>query len=225
MEFSVGYQLAEPGGVSFVEVVREYRDRVAEVYFSWPETPSGRSRMGYQKGRFPAWGWQRLETDLRTLRDLGVGLDLLLNASCYGGGQAISRALEREVLAILTSLEAWVGGAGAVATASPAIAFIVKRARPRLEVRASVNLRIATVEGLEYLADVFDGYYVSRDANRDLRTLQRLKGWADRMGKRLYFLANSGCLRHGSGQTFHDNLVAHDEELAQEKNLPRFFVP
>jgi len=33
-------------------------------------------------------------------------------------------------------------------------------------------------------------------------------------------LANSGCLRFCSGQTFHDNLVAHEDEVDETVNIP-----
>ena len=49
-----------------------------------------------------------------------------------------------------------------------------------------------------------------------------LKEWADAAGKKLIIQANSGCLANCSGQTFHDNLVAHESEICEIKNLDDF---
>ena len=95
---------------------------------------------------------------------------------------------------------------------------------PNIEVRSSVNMKIGTVKGMEYLADLFDSFHVQRDYNRDLARLKELKEWADAAGKKLILLANSGCFAHCSGQTFHDNLVAHEAEICEVNNL-RDFTP
>jgi len=221
MHLSVGYQLAEAGEESFVETVREFRAAVTEVYFPWVGAPSGRPPIGRTGTPLDLHAVKQLESDLVAMRALGVRLNLLLNANCYGA-RAISRDLEREVIARLSRLDTLVGGIETVTTASPAIAFIVKQHRPEVEVRASVNMRIGTVEGMQYLAEVFDSYCVSRDVNRDLDQWRRLKRWADGAGKRLHLLVNSGCLRHCSGQTFHDNLVAHEADGARLDPLPGF---
>jgi collagenase-like PrtC family protease len=75
---------------------------------------------------------------------------------------------------------------------------------------------------MEYLQDLFDSFHVQRDYNRDLARLKELKEWADGHGKKLIMLANSGCFRDCSGQIFHDNLVAHESEICEIKNLADF---
>lgn len=161
------------------------------------------------------------EADLAALRAMGLRLDLLFNANCYGG-EAMSTALEEEVVRVLRRLAEVAGGADVVTTTSPAVAWIVKRHFPAIDTRASVNMRIGTVAGMQYQAHLFDSYHVQRDFNRDFDRLHALKAWADSAGKRLCMLANSGCLRHCSGQTFHDNLVAHETEVSRADNLPGF---
>ena len=47
------------------------------------------------------------------------------------------------------------------------------------KMRASVNMRVGTIQGMQYLAHLFDGYYVQRDHNRDITHLAELKEWAD----------------------------------------------
>jgi len=217
MKFAVGYQLAETHEASFVEVVGEFRESIDEVYFPWVAMPSGRPPIGL--GDPSAAG--RLEADLCALREMGIRLDLLLNANCYGP-DAASRKLQRTVTDLLDRLAEKVGGVETVTTASPAVAHVVKTHAPNVEVRASVNMRIGTPAGMQYVADLFDAYTVRRECNRDLARLGRLKRWADDHGKRLVLLANSGCLADCPGQTFHDNLVAHQADRAETDDLPGF---
>jgi len=218
MRFAVGYQLAEEGEEPFVAMVRDYAAHVAEIYFPWMGMASGRSPLSVRRGYVDWTAQERLETELRTLREMGIRLDLLFNASCYGG-RAISQHLRNEVVSVLEHLADAVGGGQIVTTTSPAVAHMVKDSFPGIEVRASVNMRIGTVKGMEYVADLFDAYHVQREHNRDLTYLRELQAWADREGKALVMLANSGCLSHCSGQTFHDNLVAHEAEVAEMHNL------
>ena len=216
MKFAVGYQLPAPDEEPFSEIVREWHDHVAEVYFAAPGAPSGRSPLPDD-----ADSRRRFYDDLSALREMGVGLDLLLNANCYGG-PAMSRSLEGDIADELARLCELAGGVEVVTTTSPAIAEMVRRAAPNVEIRASVNMRLGTIDAMEHLAALFDGYYVQRDFNRDLPHLRRLRTWADRAGKRLYMLANSGCLAFCAGQTFHDNLVAHEREVAVADNIDGF---
>lgn len=218
MKFAVGYQLPGEDDEPMVEIIADYAEHIAEVYFPWADLPSGRAPLASRRG-YTDWTAQReLERDLVRLRELGMRLDLLFNAACYGG-RAISEWLENQVRSVLEYMEAGVGGADIVTTTSPFVARTVKRYFPEVEVRASVNMRIGTIKGMQYLADVFDSYHVQREHNRDLPYLRELKAWADAAGKRLIMLANSGCMIHCSGQSFHDNMVAHEAEIDECRNV------
>jgi collagenase-like PrtC family protease len=96
-----------------------------------------------------------------------------------------------------------------VTAASPFIARTVKKAFPDIEVRASVNMRLATLQAVQYLAPWFDSYYIGRDVQRNLATVERFSKWCRANGKKLCMLANSGCLRNCPWQTYHDNLISH----------------
>ena len=215
MKFAIGYN---PDGADFPDLVGDYREHVAEVYFPWVGAASGRAAIGLRRGAADWNAQTRLEEDLLALREMGVKLALLFNANCYGG-RAISRSLENEVVSILDYLESLIGGADIVTTTSLAVARTVKKRFPRIEVRASVNMRIGTVQGMDYVSGLFDGYYIQRDVQRDLAHVRRLKAWADAHGKGLYMLANSGCLYCCPGQTFHDNMVAHESEIDETRNI------
>lgn len=203
MKFSVGYQQND----SWIDAILANRASVYECYFSFGTMPSGRHGV--------CDAMHQLD-DLGRMADGGVALNILFNANCYGA-RAESRDLFGEVG---DALERFSEGCmlKSVTTTSPLIARFVKENFPDLKTRASVNMEIGTVEGMEYLADRFDGYYVKRELNRNLGAFAALKSWADANGKELFMLANSGCLNNCSSHVFHDNLVAHETEIAKEDN-------
>ena len=221
MKFAVGYQLPEADEEPFVDIVGDYADHIAEVYFPWADLPSGRAALLSRRGHTDWSGQRRLEADLLAVREMGIRLDLLFNAACYGR-YAASEFLANRVISVLEHLERIAGGADVVTTTSPAVAWTIQRHFPGVEVRASVNMRIGTVAGMEYVEDLFDSFCVQREHNRDPGRLQELKAWADAHGKGLTMLANSGCLAHCSGQAFHDNMVAHEAEIDETAPLAGF---
>ena len=221
MKYSVGFQLYEHGEEPFSDIVRIYRDHISEVFFAWQDIATGRSAIATRHG-YTDWSAQsRCEAELRKIKDMGVKLDLLFNGNCYGE-YAISEKLANTVVSLIEYLGSVDCAVDIVTTASPAIAHTIKKYFKDIEVRASVNMRIGTVKGMEYLSDLFDSFHVQREYNRDIEHLKILKEWADANGKKLIMLANSGCFRECSGQSFHDNLVAHEAEVCEVKNLDDF---
>jgi len=219
MKFAVGYQMPGDTGMSFVDIVAKYREHVAEVFFPWLDFKTCRSAINERDGYVDWSAQEALESDLKALKDMGVKLDLLFNANCYGA-DAMSQRLSNKVVSIVEYLQDRLGGLEIATTASPAIAHILKTELPGVEVRASVNMKIGTVKGMRYLADLFDSFHVQREYNRDLERIAELKAWAAANGKKLVMLANSGCMANCSGQVFHDNMVAHEAEIAERKNIP-----
>ncbi len=217
MKFSIGYQLPGEGGERFSDVVREYSPQIAEVYFPWADQPSGRAALNVRRGYVDWKAQEEMEAELREICGMGVRLNLLFNASCYGG-RAISEHLEHQVASVIEHLSEILGRLDGVTTASLAVANTMKRHFPDVKVRASVNMRIGTVHAMEYVGHLFDEYCVQREMNRDIEKIRELRRWADANGKGISILANSGCLRHCSGQTFHDNLVAHEQEVDETRN-------
>ena len=69
---------------------------------------------------------------------------------------------------------------------------------------------------MEKLFDLFDGFYLMREYNYNLLHIAKLRRDLDAVGKKLYLLANSGCMSYCPGQTFHDNLVAHEDEVGKQ---------
>lgn len=210
MKFAVGYRLAEDEPGFFADIVRDYREHVAEVYFAWPGEPSGRAPL-------PEEAAGQVAEELARIKRLGVRLNLLLNANCYGD-RALAQAFVEDITALVGRLCDTVG-LDAVTTASPLVARVMRRGFPSLDVRASVNMRLGTVKALAYVASDFTSYCVQREFNRDPERLAELQDWADENGKHLHVLANSGCLNFCAAQTFHDNIVAHETEVNRHDNV------
>ena len=221
MKFAVGFQLYGNDEEPFSELVKEYKEKISEVFFAWQDTPSCRSGITTRHG-YTDWSAQkRTEEELRAIKALGIKLDLLFNANCYGE-YAISEKLANEVISQIEYLNDTAGGIDIITTTSPAIAHTVKKNFPDIEVRASVNMRIGTIKGMEYLCDLFDSFHVQREYNRDLKQIKELREWADSVGKKLVILANSGCFSHCSGQIFHDNMVSHESQICEVANMKDF---
>ena len=215
--FAVGYQQPE-NGERFSDIVADYQPQVGEVYFAWVGTPSGRPILGAHDDDSDAIQ-DVLEEDLKALRQLGVKLDILFNANCYGA-HAFSRELENNVRGVMDYLGELGCQPDIITTTSPAIAHISKTHFPAVEVRASVNMRIGSTQAMSYVDDLFDSFYLQRDRQRDLRHVASVHQWCERHHKKLCLLANSGCLKYCPGQTFHDNFLAHIAKVETMDNLP-----
>lgn len=209
--FSVGFRIMPDESELFSKIVSDYRDSITEVYFAWPGEPSGRSPVAIQHGTL---FWE----EIRRIASLGIGLNLVLNAACYGS-KALARDLAEHIEMQVGRAES-IGLLSAVTTMSPLVARTVRRYYPHIDLRASVNMRLGTVKGMEYVADLFTSYNIQREYNRDPERLHELGQWAEQHGKRLHVLANSGCLNFCSFQTFHDNVVAHENEMRNPEPIP-----
>ena len=218
MKFAIGYQHMEDGE-PLSAIVADYRSHVSEVYFPWTGQASGRPPLGNALDE-PAEAFQQvLEEELTIFRRMGVKLDLLFNANCYGE-RAVSISLEKEVVSIIDHLGSFGCAPEIVTTTSLMIARTIKKHFPEIDVRASVNMRLGTVQAMGYVQDLFDSFYLQRDLQRHIAYVKEVRGWCDRHGKKLCLLANSGCLRFCPGQTFHDNLIAHSAGAEKMANLP-----
>ena len=211
MKLAVGYQ--QTPSHSLIESVKKYSANIAEVYFAWPGEPSGRMPLGLDGAASAPEIQARLEADLCEIRRMGIRLNLLFNASCYGEW-TVSEALASRVRALLGHLHERFG-IGVVTTCSLMIAALVKESFPDIATCASVNMRIGTIQAATQVGAYFDEYLLQRDYNRDLAHLAAFKAWCDRNGKRMELLANSGCMAFCAGQNFHDNLVAHEAAASQ----------
>lgn len=218
MKLFVGYQMCATD--SFLNRILANRQKIQEVYFSWDTMPSGRSIVGLQQDLYPWEAGARQREELAKIANAGIGLNLLLNANCYGA-QSLARSFYQSTGDLVDYL-ARENNLVSVTTTSPVIGRFLRENFPGLDIRASVNMEIGTPEGMDYLSDSFDSYYVKRELNRDMETLRRLRRHADETGKKLYMLANSGCLNHCSARQFHDNLVAHEQEIARMDNAFTF---
>lgn len=217
MKYMVGLQNANR---DLLDCILENRQHIYEVYFSWGEFPNGRSNQ-LESSVYTPWQLQDMQREaLKELSEKGIALNLLFNANCYGK-DAQARSFFNKVGTVIDHVQQTYG-LQSVTTTSPLIAKFIKNNFPGLEVRASVNMEIGTVEAMSYLSEHFDSFYMQRELNRDFDSIQKLHAWCEENGKRLFLLANSGCLNHCPARNFHDNLVAHETEIAQMDNAYEF---
>lgn len=217
MKYMVGLKSAD---YQLLECIKANKQNIYEVYFSWGDMPNGRTSQ-IESDIYTQWEMQDMQRSaLKELSQEGIALNLLFNANCYGKDSQ-SRAFFHKVGTIIDYV-AETYGLQSVTTTSPLIAKFIHNNFEDIEVRASVNMEIGTVQGMEYLAEYFDSYYMKRELNRDFEAIQVLHKWCDENGKKMYMLANSGCLNFCSAHNFHDNLVAHEAEIAQMDNAYEF---
>jgi collagenase-like PrtC family protease len=221
MRFSVGYKFFDENDNPMAESLCKMAERIEEVYFPWNDTETCRASLVNDRGYINWDGQAFMENDLRMLKDHNIKLNLLLNANCYGE-KSISNYLKNYVCSIIEHIQDDAGGLDFVTTTSPFIARMVKKNFPEVKTRASVNMRIGNIIGMRYLEELFDGFYIQRDYNRNLVHLKEVKEWTDSKGKTLHLLANSGCMKFCSGQVFHDNVVAHEKYIKEIQNVEDF---
>lgn len=82
-------------------------------------------------------------------------------------------------------------------------------------------MRLRNTLALEYLAPLYDSYYICRDVQRDLPTFRKMAAWCKDHDKKLCMLANSGCVRNCPWQVFHETLLSHNFIKACEEMGPQ----
>lgn len=218
VKFSVGYQLFKND--KFIDEIVKFKESISEVYFSWGDFPNGRN---LQTERLDMFSWQAQQKQMQDLKKLSeekIGLNLLFNGNCYGKDSQ-SRAFFEKIGDTVDFIKDSYG-LNSVTTTSPLIAKFLKNNFENLHIRASVNMEIGSIEGMKYIADYFDSFYMKRELNRNFDAIKKLHSWCSDNGKELYLLANSGCLNNCSVHNFHDNLVAHENEISKMDNAYDF---
>lgn len=217
MQYMVGLQFTSD---EFLQCIEENKEHIYEVYFSWGDFPNGRNSQ-IESSLFLPWELQQRQIEvLRRMADSDIKLNLLFNGNCYGA-DSLSRVFYNKIGDTVDYISTNFG-LNSVTVTSPLIAKFIKSNFEGIEVRASVNIGIGTTQGMDYVADCFDSYYMQREYNRDFKKIKELKDWCDNNGKELYVLANSGCLNFCSTHTFHDNLVAHEVQISKMDNAFSF---
>ena len=218
INFSVGYQFCKDS--RWIDSIIHFRERIHEVFFSIVGVPNGRTGIPLFAGKFSLEEQkEKLHLDLTKLNDAGLKFNILYNASCYGkDGQSSvffdNVVKEVEYYRTHFNLES-------VTTTSPFIAEVIKRNFPTLLTRASINMGISSILAMDYVSNVFDGFYLKQEHNRNISLIRKVKKWCDENGKQLFMLANSGCLNDCAIHFFHNNLAAHSDEISNvDKRYP-----
>lgn len=218
-KYAVGHYLSpdQNSPKSFRSLMKLYADRLLEVYFSWPTINNAHG------WRYQMREKERLFADLKYCKEHGMLLDLLCNATCYAE-KSFTREQRMEMIECVKELEGEGLRPDIVTTTSPYIAKVFKSFLPGIEVRASVNMRLRSTIAFEYLEELFDSYYICRDAQRDMPTILMFEKWCKEHDKKLCMLANSGCLRNCSFQVFHETLISHGFQEKQKEMYAQNFA-
>ncbi|HPO90576.1 MAG TPA: hypothetical protein P5239_06140 [Victivallales bacterium] len=218
-KFAIGYQ--EPlNGEDFISIVNDYKENISEVYFAWPGMPSGRPSLKNNTSS-KVNHIEKLLYNISEIQKLGVKLNILFNATCYGS-KSLSEEFKKEILRITEKVISYIGTLDIMTTSSIAIAWVFKKYFPKVEVRASINMKIGFPESMSYISDLFDSFHLQRDFQRDIAYVKEVKKWCKSQKKKLCILVNSGCLYSCPAQLFHDNIVAHSIEISSKKVIDGF---
>ena len=188
----------------FVAACTPHVARIREVFFAWPGVLSCRPAPDFTDELK-----NRLFADLAWCRSQGILLDTLFNCNCYGD-LAISPDLAEFVTTTLKDMEAKGLFPDIVTTTSPFIATVLRQRFPQVKIRLSVNMRVHGTLGFEYVDELFDSFYLTRERQRELPFVRETAVWAKAHGKIVGLQVNSGCLRQCPFQQFHDNLHGHN---------------
>lgn len=209
-KFAVGHFLNNDKCV-FQDMAGRYLDHIQEIFFSWPELKNARRMAGDPEALKDV-----IAADMRWARSKGLSLDLLINAMCYGD-EAFTPEQHARVTGALADMDRRGILPETVTVISPYLAQIIKREFPKIDIRASVNARVDSIISMEYMAPMFDSYYISRDLQRDLPTLRAFRKWTRDHGKKLCMLANGSCLRNCPFHFFHETLNSHGLDRTVEE--------
>jgi len=206
MRFHIGYQNEQ----QFKKFILDHSDQLSELYFPWETFTTGRGVSNSRELQ------EKMESDLAEFSRAGIDLCLLLNGNCYGSA-SLSRSFFQRLGDTVDHIREKFN-LRSVTTASPLIAKFLHKNFPGLHLQASVNMEIGTPEGVEYILDYFDSFYLKREYNYKMDAIVRMRDFCHSYDKKLFLLANSGCLNYCSARTFHDNLVAHQHEISEMDN-------
>ncbi|MBE9574460.1 MAG: hypothetical protein IMF20_04950 [Proteobacteria bacterium] len=217
--FSVPYN-QDP---SIINAYRDRRDHVRDVYL--PASPSfftsGRDSFLTQSGcpdrtsrlaRISDPGYdQEVQDIIDVLRPAGIGVDLLLNASC-DSGRFVN---EREFARLIEYISSFRHLSGVTLT-NAYYARQIKEILPYLEIKASVIAGIDTVRKAMYW-EAFakpDVIGVASDVNKSLPLLRNIRR---AVHANIQVIVNSGCMHGCPFFSQHYNYLSHVPRSATKK--------
>ncbi len=196
IQYSIGYNQ----DIKMLEFLDSYTEHIESIYFPMPETylPSGRN-MPFEKGYH-----KNIKTIIKKCADIGIGSQILLNATCEGTSCANTIHMKKVVNYLKT-----LSGTGlkSAAITNPFYITDIKKEIPELELHSSINCYTSNIEQALYLKDMgIDVLTIDRDINRDIGLIKRIK---KATGLKIKLLANEGCLSNCPFRKMHFNSLAH----------------
>jgi collagenase-like PrtC family protease len=202
MKFSIGYNHDK----KILALLDAYRDHIESFYFPIPRPYVGSGRQIPQQSGYV----NEIPEILRKCCALNIRSQLLLNATCEGESGLERKFFSRIVAYIRTLRNA---GLKSVVVTNPVYISAIKEQVKDIEVEASVNCYVKTVEQAVYLKDLgADVVTIDRDINRNIPLIRDIK---DKSGIRIKIMLNEGCLRNCPFRTMHYNFLSHNHRKSR----------
>jgi collagenase-like PrtC family protease len=207
-KFSLGFNF-EP---DFLSSIKKYVSHISSIYFPIPLRFLGSGRTINE----PKYYDEHVKSIIKFCKEFNIKSLILINPTCEGVNFGDEESMMR-IVDYICGLE----GLSGVVSVNPIYMKLLKKKKPKLEIQASVNCYIKTVEHARYFKDFCDVITTDRDINRDIKLLKKINKILP-----VKVLINEGCLGHCPYRNVHYNGLSHSFEAGVEKSLDniKFFI-
>ena len=196
MKFCIGYN----HDIKLLALLDVYKDNIEALYFPIPRQYLGSGRHISQKRRYVS----EIPEIIKKCNSLNIRSQLLLNASCEGES-GLETSFFSKIINYIQRLKDL--GLKSVIVTNPVYISEIKEQIKEIEVEASINCYVKTVEHALYLKDLgVDILTIDRDINRNITLIKEIK---NKTGLKIRILVNEGCLRNCPFRNMHFNFIAH----------------
>lgn len=199
MKYSIGYN----NDPFFLELAKEFKDYVSELYFPVPKQIMGTGRAISQSKGYNL----EIKKIIKLCTESGIESNLLLNPTCEGKNTGNKNHADKLIIYLKTLSKM---GLSSVTVANPIHISRIKNEVPNLLIHSSVNNFVKTVEHAMYLKELgVDVITIDRDINRDIGLIKEIK---NKTGLKIKILLNEGCLKNCPYRVSHFNMISHGDD-------------
>lgn len=210
MKFSIGYN----HDIKLLDLLDVYKDNIEALYFPIPNQYLGSGRHIFQKSSYV----NEIPKIIKKCNSLNIKSQLLLNATCEGE-KGLEKKFFSKIINYIKRLKDL--GLKSVIVTNPVYISEIKEQIKEIEVEASVNCYVKTVEHALYLKDLgVDTLTIDRDINRNIPLIKKIK---NKIGLKIRILLNEGCLRNCPFRKTHFNFIAHTQLNPKAKMMNGIF--
>jgi len=202
IKFSIGYNL----DFKLLDLIAKNKNHISSMYFPVPNSISGSGRIEKHHDDYI----KSIGKIISFCNDSNIKSILLLNATCDGIGIADNYYI-KDVVDYVHNMHK--EGLKAVSIVNHLYTPLLKDRCPNLEIIASINCYVKTVEHAMHLKNSgVDVITIDRDINYDLETIKNIKSST---GLKIQLLLNEGCLDNCPFRQMHFNLNSHKVSIEE----------